>query len=193
MGAINIGRFAIIALAFVTTYTGCKKDSQDAQETAIVDTYTGKPYRTFVNIQRYNLEQMGSSTDAIANVRLELMLPNGTQVMLPESGQYWPIGNQQTQEINRTFEIPWKWMRNDGFKMTIQMVRRGSEMLPCKFDVVQLSQFNRSYVCHTDVQWQIAHEKVTDTTAAKEGVQIRVFTDLNSPASEIPKNLAHRN
>lgn len=193
MKRINQVRAAMIALALLTTYTGCKKEATEEEQTAVVDNYVGKPYRAFVTIQRYNLEQIGTGSDAIANVRLEIKMPGGTQVVLPESGQYFPIGNRQTQEINRTFEIPWKYIRNDSFKMAIQMIRRGSDMLPCEFDVAQLSQFNRAYVCHTDVQWQITHDKATDETADKEGVQIRVFTDLNSPASEIPKELAHRN
>ncbi|MBI3294816.1 MAG: hypothetical protein HYZ71_08805 [Deltaproteobacteria bacterium] len=192
MKALNGVRFLVIALVLILTYTGCKKDSVK-EETAVVNTYTGKPYRTFVTIQRYNLEQLGASTDSISNVRLAITFPDGQSFTLPESGQYWPIGNAQTQEINRTFEIPWRWLRSDGFRMTVQMERRGADFLPCVFDITQLSLFNRSYVCHTDVQWQITQDHATDATADKEGVQVRVFTDLNSNANEIPKELARRN
>ena len=193
MKAIRQVRLAVMAFLIVTIYVGCTSEPTETQETAVANTYTGKPYRTFVTIQRYNLEQMGAGADKIANVRLDITLPGQQKITLPETGQYWPIGNSQTQEINRTFEIPWTHLRNDGFKITIRMIRRGSEMLPCEFDVSQLSQFNRSYVCHTDVPWQISHNRATEQTADKEGVQIRVFTDLNSPSSEISKVLAQRN
>ncbi len=189
MKAVQKIRLVMIAAILVATYTGCKKDSVD--ETAVSkDTFTGKPYRTFVTFQRYNLEQTGEGQEVISNVRLEVTLPDGRKMGLPENGQYWPIGHAQSQEINRTLEIPWSSIRNDGFKMTIQMVRRGTEYLPCVFDVVQISQFNRAYVCHTDVSAQINQEKATELTVDKEGVQIRVFTDLNSPSRQIPADLA---
>lgn len=192
MKALTNARLFLIAGALVTTYTGCTKDPVNPEGTEVVDTYKGKPYRAFVTFQRYNLEQMGEDADSIANVRLEITLPGGVSLALPENGQYWPIGDRQTQEINRTYEIPWSTIRNDGFRMKVQMVRRGSEMLPCEIEVSQLSQFNRAYVCHTNVQWQIKNNKVTDETADKEGIQLRIFTDLNSPSSEIPKEIAHR-
>lgn len=156
------------------------------QTTAVASLPVAKPYRTFVTIQKYTVENSGSHHPQ-SNVRLEITFPGGSKVALPENGQYWPIGNGQVQEINRTFEIPWSAVKNDGFQFRLQMVRQGSKLLPCEFDVSSLSQFNRSYVCHTDVNWQL-DQKVASENVDKEGVQIRVFTDKNSQPNEIPQN-----
>lgn len=145
------------------------------------------PYRTFITIQKYTIENNGEASQAMSNVRLEITFPNGSKVNLPENGQYWPIGNGQAQEINRTFELPFSFVKNDGFQFRIQMVRQGGRLLPCEFDVTTLSAFNRSYVCHTDVNWQI-DQKVANERIDKEGVQIRVFTDKNSQPNEVPQN-----
>lgn len=146
-----------------------------------------QPYRTFITIQKYTVEHNGQVSQNMSNVRLEVTFPNGSKVQLPENGQYWPIGNGQSQEINRTFELPWSFVKNDGFQFRIQMVRQGGRLLPCEFDVAQLSQFNRSYVCHTDINWQM-DQKVAAERIDKEGVQIRVFTDKNSQPNEIPQS-----
>ena len=54
------------------------------------------------------------------------------------------------------FEIPWAYvMHKDGFNFDIQIVRKGTTILPCKFEVLQLSEFNRSYICRLDEAWQI--------------------------------------
>lgn len=145
----------------------------------------GKPYRTFVTVQRYTVENNGEPSNPISNVRLEITFPNGNKVKLPEGGQFWPIGNGQVQEINRTFEIPWAFIQKDGFKMTIQMYRKGSKMFPCNFDIASLSQFNRAYVCKVDEGYQ-RRLRVNEQAIDREGVQLRVFTDLNSEPNEIP-------
>lgn len=144
-----------------------------------------KPYRTFVTIQRYTVENNGEPSNPISNVRLEITFPNGNKVKLPEGGQYWPIGNGQVQEIGRTFEIPWAFIQKDGFKMQIQMHRKGSKMFPCNFDITALSQFNRAYVCKVDEGFQ-RRSSVSEQKIDREGVQLRVFTDLNSEKNEIP-------
>jgi len=144
-----------------------------------------KPHRTFVTIQRYNMENNGETSNPISNVKIELTFPNGQKLELPGNGQYWPIGNGQVQEINRSFEIPFQYLQNDGFKFQVQMVRKGTEFLPCQFDVVQMTEFNRSYVCHTDLGWQTTR-KIPADQMDKEGIQVRVFTDLNSKPNEIP-------
>ena len=144
-----------------------------------------KPHRTFITIQRYNMENSGETSNPISNVKIELTFPNGQKMELPGNGQYWPIGNGQVQEINRSFEIPFQYLQNDGFKFQVQMVRKGTEFLPCQFDVVQMTEFNRSYVCHTDLGWQTTR-KVPADQLDKEGIQVRVFTDLNSKPNEIP-------
>ena len=145
------------------------------------------PYRTFITIQRYNMEQSGDTRNQISNVRIKITFPNGNKVELPGGGQYWPIGNGQVQEINRTFELPFNFVQNDGFKFQVQMERKGDEFLPCQFDVIQLSEFNRSYVCHTDIGWQV-QQRIAEEKQDKEGIQVRVFTDLNSKPNEIPRD-----
>jgi len=146
-----------------------------------------KPYRTWIAIQRYNMENNGETNQPISNVRLEVKFPNGQKLQLPESGQFWPIGNGQVQEINRTFEVPWAWVQNDGFVFEVQMIRKGSEFLPCRFEVATLSQFNRAYVCKTDTAWQ-TNNRVSAEQMDKESIQVRVFTDLNSKPNEIPND-----
>lgn len=144
-----------------------------------------KPYRTFVTIQRYNMDNNGEPSNPISNVRIEIKFPNGNKLQLPEGGQFWPIGNGQVQEINRTFELPWAFVQNDGFKFEIQLYRKGSKMLPCQFDVAQLSQFNRAYICRTDTSLQT---NVAADNLDREGIQIRIFTDRNSSPREIPSD-----
>lgn len=150
-----------------------------------------EPYRTFVTIQRYVIDNNGNPGNPISNVRLQVSFPNGTEkpvkIALPEGGQYWPIGNSQVQEINRTFEIPWKAINTDGFRMVIQMERKGAKLLPCEFDVTQLSQFNRAYTCATDQNFQRQAGKAEEHID-KEGIQIRVFTSKNSLPKEIPQD-----
>ncbi len=146
-----------------------------------------KPFRTWINIQRYNMENNGDASQPISNVRLEMQFPNQQKLSLPESGQFWPIGNGQVQEINRNYEVPFAWLANDAFVFTVQMIRKGAEMLPCRFEVSTLSQFNRSYVCKTDTGWQASNHIAADKFD-KESIQIRVFTDLNSKPKEIPSD-----
>ena len=146
-----------------------------------------QPYRTFIMIQRYSVENSGNAGQSVSNVRLEITFPNEIKTQLPENGQYWPIGNGQAQEINRTFELPFALVQNDSFRFRIQMIRHGGKLLPCEFDVASLSQFNRSYVCHTDTNWQ-ANQKVASDRIDNEGIQIRIFTDKNSQPGEIPRD-----
>ena len=145
------------------------------------------PYRTFITIQRYNMENNGEINNPISNVRLELGFPNGSKLQLPEGGNYWPIGNGQVKEINRTYELPFAYVVNDGFKMKIQMVRKGSDMLPCEFQVSSLSEFNRGYTCHTDLGWQ-TNERIAPERMDKEGIQVRIFTDKAARPGDIPND-----
>ncbi|NDC24167.1 MAG: hypothetical protein EBZ49_08575, partial [Proteobacteria bacterium] len=107
---------------------------------------------------------------------------------LPEGGHYWSIGNNQSQDINRTFEIPFSAIQNDGFAFELTMVRSGKKILPCRFEVAQLSQFNRTYFCRTDVAFQ-QNQNIPQDKIAKEAVEVRVFSDINSSQSEIPKDV----
>lgn len=147
-----------------------------------------KPYRTFITIKKYNLENNGTPNRPISNVKLAIKFPNGSQIELPEGGHYWSIGNLQSQEINRTFEIPFSQIQNDGFSFELTMIRKGKKILPCKFQVNRLSQFNRSYVCRTDVAYQMKQQNIPDEKVAKEAVEIRVFSDKNSLPKEIPND-----
>ena len=144
-------------------------------------------YRTFISFQKYTMESNGQTGNAISNVRIEVTFPSGTRVELPESGVYWPIGNGQFQEINRVYEIPWSYVQRDGFRLRLQMIRKGSTISPCEIEVAQLSAYNRAYICHTDVIAQMKNGTEAGN-AVKEGVEIRIFTDLNSTQKEIPQN-----
>lgn len=146
-----------------------------------------KPYRTFITIQRYNLEHSGNPGTAIQNAKLEISFSDGTQAVLPENGHYWPINNGQSQEINRTFEVPPALIQSDTTLLSLKMIRSGSKTSPCEFKIEQIPQFNRAYICRTDVAAQTQQHKAEDRIV-KESVEIRVFTDRNTPASELPKN-----
>lgn len=146
------------------------------------------PYRTFVTIQNYVMDSNGDPSNPISNVRIEVAFSKDKKMELPEAGAYWPIGNGQRQDINRTYELPWQAIVNDGFDFTIQMVRKGSNMLPCQFKVSQLSEYNRSYFCHTDLRWQ-TERRIPEEKLDKEGIQVRVFTDKNTPSKELPKDV----
>ena len=146
-----------------------------------------KPYRTWIRLEGFVMENNGEPENPISNVRLETTFPNGQKLELPGNGQFWTIGNGQMQEIKQTFEIPWSVVQNDGFNFTIKMVRKGSDLLPCKFEVRQLSQFNRKYVCHTDIAWQ-QNMKIPENKIEKEGIEVKVFTDRNTPEKDIPKD-----
>lgn len=148
---------------------------------------TNKPFRTFINVQRYSVENNGEKNNPTSQTRLEIKFPNGSIVKLPENGGYWTIGNGQTQEINRTFEVPYAYVQQDGVKFSVQLYRKGSKMGPCDFDSAKLSEYNRAYVCHTDVNFQ-ASKNVAQDKIDREGIQIRVFTDLNSTPNEIPQD-----
>ena len=79
-------------------------------------------------------------------------------------------------------------IQKDGFRFNVQIVRKGSEgYKPCRFTVTQLSQFNRAYICNTDVAWQ-EEKGMPGHRLDLEGVKIRVFTDRIAPKKEIPEN-----
>ncbi|MFM8270477.1 MAG: hypothetical protein ACKN9V_09845 [Pseudomonadota bacterium] len=148
-----------------------------------------KPYRTFVTIKKYNLENNGIPSKPVSNVKLELSFPGGHRIELPEGGHYWSIGNNQSQDINRTFEVPFAQIQKDGFSFELTMIRKGKKILPCRFEVTRLSQFNRSYVCRTDVAFQMNQQHLPEEKVAKEAIEVRVFSDINSTPAEIPKDV----
>jgi hypothetical protein len=59
-------------------------------------------------------------------------------------------------------------------------------MLPCEFEISQLSQFNRGYICRTDTNFQ-ASKNLPPEQIDKEGIQLRVFSDKNSRPNDIPR------
>lgn len=136
-----------------------------------------KPYQSFITVQNYSLQNSGRAGNKIENVHLELTFPNGKKIVLPEGGQDWPIANGQMQPININYLLPYKFIEKDGFTFTVQIVRRGADLQPCVFKVEQLSEFNRSYVCHTDQAWQQS-QRMSDDQMDKEAVQVRVSTDI---------------
>ena len=178
---------ALLIVLFALVGKNTHSETTEGQMQAQVPQQNTKPYRTFITIQRYTVENNGNVSQPVSNVRLELTFPNGAQTKLPENGDFWPVGNGQSQEINRTFEIPWAYVQNDGFKFSVLMVRKGTKILPCEFDIVQLSQFNRGYICRTDVAYQ-ANKGKTEAEMDKEGIQIRVFTDKNSSPKDVPQD-----
>ena len=152
-----------------------------------------KPFRTFLTVQKYNLENSGKAQDKVFNTKIEIAFPNGAKVTLPEGGHRWPIGNGQSQEINRTLEIPWAFVQSDSTKFTVSITRSGVTIAPCEFSVEQLSQFNRGYICRTDAAVQ-AEQGVPQEKIIRESVHVRVFTDRNATPNEIPKDaIALRN
>jgi hypothetical protein len=168
--------------------------AEDAASTATTQTIKEvKPFRTFLTIQKYNLENSGKSPDKIFHAQLEITFANGSKISLPEGGHQWTIGNGQSQEINRTFEIPWGLVQSDSTRFTVAMVRSGANTSPCEFSAEQLSQFNRGYICHTDAGFQ-ADQGVSQDKIIREAVYIRVFTDRNANPNDIPKDaIALRN
>lgn len=182
-----------MALFAALTVTAAYAEPAPAPEVAVAPTAQTKapiavpPYRTFLTVQRYTLESNGDPSTSISNVRLEMKFANDVTIKLPGGEQHWPIGNGQVQEVNQTFEIPWAFVKGDAFGFSLQMVRKGAQILPCVFEVRELSQFNRTYTCQTDVNWQVTN-KVPENRVLREGVLIRVFTDRNTPAKEMPKD-----
>lgn len=117
-----------------------------------------KSFRTFVTVK------------SRSKINLEIKLPDGRQIQLPQKNK--------SQETEHTVEVPFEFVKEDGFSMEMQMVTKGKDILPCQLTVRQLSQYNRSYVCRT-----------SEDKAVREAVEIRVFTDVNSTKAEIPRKL----
>ncbi len=176
-----------IVWALMPNNAFAKAGEAPAQEVKVPQYAKMAPYRTFITIHNYTMEHNGDAQNPISNVKIEVLFGKNQKMALPEGGQFWPIGNGQKQEINKTYEVPWEAIANDAFAFDIQMVRQGSKMLPCQFNVNQLSQFNRSYFCHTDLRWQ-SEQKIPDENLDREGIEVRVYTDRNTPAKDLPKD-----
>lgn len=189
---LNITRGIYIVLAGLAL-TGCNLfESEDKPLPALPANPAAslaQPFRTWVALEGFIMESNGDPANPISSVRLAVTMPGKLRLDLPGNGQYWTIGNGQMQEIHQIVEIPWEAVSaSDGFPFRVQIVRKGSTLLPCEFQVTQLSQFNRKYFCHTDVNWQIS-QNVPEENLEKEGIEVRVFTDKNTPANELPKEV----
>ena len=183
----------ILSLVAATSFSLTVKAEEPMNEPVTQVIKEVKPFRTFLTIQKYNLENSGKASDKIFNARLEISFPNGSKLTLPEGGHRWPISNGQSQEINRTIEIPWAFVQSDATHFTVSILRSGSTIAPCEFNAEQLSQFNRGYVCHTDAGIQ-AEAGTPAEQIVRESVHVRVFTDRNSTPREIPTDaIALRN
>lgn len=176
------------------------KKEQAPQQTTfagnVQQTQSKKPFHTYVTIEKYVLENNGESKNPISHVSLELffsplrkdtsIIPTSNPLILPQEGQSWTIGNGEVQPIQTTFEIPFDKLTHDGFRFAIQIHRKGAHLLPCFFDVEQISEFNRTYTCHTDLSYQL-NKKIAEKDMDKEGVVVRVFTDLSGRDKDKPK------
>ncbi len=172
--------FLILLLVCSTSFS---EEKNDVSKTIL------KPYRTFIHIQNFAIENNGDIKNPISNIKLEIRFNNKKSpvIKLPGDDEYWVIGNNQVQEINQFFEVPWEYIKNDGFKFQIQIIRKGTKFLPCNFEVTQLSLFNRQYICRLDVHWQM-EQQIPEHELDKEALTIRIFTDKNSPQKDIPKD-----
>lgn len=185
---VKLGVTVFSGTAFLLWSPVAFSDEVKPAETGIVEqapTLTITPYRTFLTVTKYNLIKTGRPDQRISNVRLEIEFPDKAKVQLPGKGQYWTIGDGQVQEIQSTFEIPFEYLKNDGFILTVQMDRKSAWIKPCRIEITELSRFNRTYTCRTDVGWQ-RQRKIPEENFDLEEVELRVFTDKNTPAREIP-------
>lgn len=148
-----------------------------------------KPFRTFVTIESYHQESNGRKSDSTSQVQLEVKLGPNQKLVLPEPKKFWTVQNQKSQPIHQTFEVPSELIQQDGFSFEITMIEKGKTILPCSIKVTELSKFNRSYMCRTDVNFQSNQQHIPEDKLAKQGVEVRVFSDLNVKNKELPKNL----
>jgi hypothetical protein len=138
---------------------------------------TPKSFRTFVTVKALYHGDGGVSSPNNSEVRLQIKLPDGRTLKLRE------------KNIDQSFEIPFDFVKQDSFGMEVALVKKGKNILPCQITVYQLSQYNRSYRCQTDVGFQINQQHVPENKVTREGVVFRVFTDAQSDKKEIPRKL----
>jgi len=149
---------------------------------------TKKPFRTFITLKSYHIAQSGNSLPE-HNIQLKLKLEGQEALPLPQKDLSWTIANGGTQTINQTFEIPFEALQSDSFSFELQMIRKGKKIDPCRFTVSHVSQYNRSYVCRSDVNHQLHKQNLPLEKISKEAVEIRVFTSLKTKKKEIPRQV----
>jgi len=148
-----------------------------------------KTFRTFVTIEAYHQESNGKTDDVPSHVQLEVKLGPEKKLVLPEPKKFWTIHNKKFQPIHQTFEVPSELVQNEAFSFEITMHEKGKTILPCVIKAAELTKFNRSYMCRTDATFQSAQQRLPEARVAKQGVEVRVFTDLNVKNKALPKNL----
>jgi hypothetical protein len=136
-----------------------------------------KSFRTFVTVKALHHGAGSLSSSEPPQVRLQIKLPDGRTLKLRE------------KDIDQSFEIPFDFVKQDSFGMEVTMLGEGTNILPCKIYVNQLSQYNRSYRCQTDIGFQVNQQHIPESKATREGVEFRVFTDVQSDKKEIPRKL----
>jgi len=147
-----------------------------------------KSFRTFVTLKSYRLEQSGNSLTK-HNIQLKVKLGEKEASSLPQRELAWTLPTGSTQAINQTFEIPFEALSSDHFSFEVQMLRDGKTIEPCRFLVTQVSQYNRNYVCRSDLNHQTQKQNLPLTKISKEAIEVRVFTSLNIPKREIPQKV----
>ena len=171
----------IVGLITIASFSPAARAEEPSNEPVTQVITEVKPFRTFLTIQKYNLENSGKAADKVFNSRIELTFPNGSKFTLPEGGHRWPISNGQSQEINRTIEIPWGFVQGDAARFTVSILRSGATIAPCEFNAEQLSQFNRGYICPTDAGIK-AHFVQDNESKSQRGVLRGLHYQLNPMA-----------
>jgi len=138
---------------------------------------TSKSFRTFVTVKALHHGESAVSSKGGSEVRLEIKLPDGRTLKLRE------------KDVDQSFEIPFDFVKQDTFGMEVTLLKKGKNILPCEITVNQLSQYNRSYRCQTDVGFQVSQQHIPESKVTREGVEFRVFTDIQSDKKEIPQKL----
>lgn len=147
-----------------------------------------KAFRTFVTLKSYHLAQSGN---ALANHQIQIKVKLGEKETsaLPQRELAWTLPTGGTKAINQTFEIPFEVLSSDSFSFEVQLLREGKTIEPCRFTVTQVSKYNRNYVCRSDVNHQTRNQNLPSDKISKEAIEVRVFTSLNTPKKEIPRQV----
>lgn len=162
------------------------EEQNRAVQAAAVAASNSLPYRTFVILESFANDKIESTANLPAETRVEVSFPNGTKTAFPAENEFWKIAVGEKQEINRTFEIPLRYIHGEKFEIRVQMIIPGQEVDPCLITVQNVPQFNREYVCKTDVPEQLK-SKHSFNKLVNQKLRLRVVTDVNSEATRLPE------
>ena len=131
-----------------------------------------------VTLEKFVWEPSPSATDPSSQVQFVLSFPGGQKVSFPQKSadKAWTLQAGKPLEIGETLTVPPEVVHGDQFHFTLQVLRQGILLSPCEFDVAQVSQFNRTYTCHTDLNWQRNHG-FSEEQLEKDTVQLRVYSN----------------